>query len=70
MFFSGSDGFRTPAGFMWRPIFTSPVFIEVCRISTTAWEVLSSVKILVILNPSGYMLTSSGFAFRYLRYIL
>ena len=27
------------------------------------------VKILVILNPAGYMLTSSGFAFNHLRYI-
>ena len=29
-----------------------------------------SVNILVILNPTGYMLTSSGFAFIHLRYIL
>ena len=28
------------------------------------------VKILVILNSAGYMLTSSGFAFIHLRYIL
>ena len=29
---------------------------------------IESVKILVILNPTGYMLTSSGFAFIHLRY--
>ena len=32
---------------------------------------IESVKILVILNPTGYMLTSSGFdAFIHLRYVL
>ena len=40
---------------------------------TSAQEVfghIESVKILVILNPTGYMLTSSGFAFIRVRYIL
>ena len=31
---------------------------------------IESVKILVILNPTGYMFTSSGSSFHHLRYIL